>query len=396
VAAAASIMGLPAPRVRSPLTELTNGHLLTEHTRGRYTLHDLMRAFAVEQAGRVDSDEERRDANHRMLDHYLHSACAAALILDPHRDRIALPPAEAGVTPEEIATHDQAMAWFTAERAVLLGAMDHAADIGFDAHIWRLAWALADVLNRQGRFLDFIATQHAALTAGHRLCDPLVKGRAHRILGRAYLRLRRADQARDHLEQSIEMCREAGDRLGEAHAHLNISGVLSQEGQQAEALSHAQQSLALFRAVGHTPGLTLALNSVGWCHAQLGQYQEALDSCQQALILMRVTGDRPGQAATWDSLGYIHRQMGNYAQAVASFQTAIDLCRDLGDRYEEATSLTNLGDAHAGHDLDQARAAWHQALVILDELCHPDAYRVRVTLRSWPVRRPQAVAAMEY
>jgi hypothetical protein len=48
-----------------------------------------------------------------------------------------------------------------------------------------------------------------------------------------------------------------------------------------------------------------------------------------------------------------------------------------------AETLVRLGDVH--HDTGDstaARAAWHQALAIFDDLNHPDAEKVRVRLQS--------------
>jgi hemerythrin-like domain-containing protein len=64
-------------QVRPPLAELTRANLLVEHTGGRYTLHDLLRAYATPLAHTVDPDEQRHAATARVLDHYLHTAHAA-------------------------------------------------------------------------------------------------------------------------------------------------------------------------------------------------------------------------------------------------------------------------------------------------------------------------------
>ena len=50
LAAAASLAAAPLSRARVPLDELTQAHLLAEHIPGRYTCHDLLRAYAAEQA----------------------------------------------------------------------------------------------------------------------------------------------------------------------------------------------------------------------------------------------------------------------------------------------------------------------------------------------------------
>jgi len=81
--AAASLAAATPAGVRQMLRELTRAHLLTEHAPGRYACHDLLRAYAADQAGAADDENARRAAAGRVLDHYLHTASAAALLLEP-------------------------------------------------------------------------------------------------------------------------------------------------------------------------------------------------------------------------------------------------------------------------------------------------------------------------
>jgi len=48
--AAASLAGIPVDRVDALLAELTRAHVLAEHAPGRYTFHDLLRAYATDRA----------------------------------------------------------------------------------------------------------------------------------------------------------------------------------------------------------------------------------------------------------------------------------------------------------------------------------------------------------
>jgi transcriptional regulator with XRE-family HTH domain len=81
--AAASLAGLPEHDTRNLLAELTRAYLLEESTPERYQFHDLLRAYANEKACIEESEPQQQSARHRVLDHYLHTAHAAARILDP-------------------------------------------------------------------------------------------------------------------------------------------------------------------------------------------------------------------------------------------------------------------------------------------------------------------------
>jgi tetratricopeptide (TPR) repeat protein len=428
--AAASLAGLPPSQVRPLLAELAGTHLITEHIPGRYTFHDLLRAYAAELARTREPDTERRAATHRMLGHYSHSGDAADRLFSPHRKGFPAPPLPPGVTPEKMSSLRQAMAWFDAEHPVLIAAVRHAA--GFDAEVWHLGWTLGRYLAHQGPWHELIAG-HAlvdalieagglALNAAQRMADPLRQAFVHRILGGAYIRQGNYDDARPHLQAAIDLCRRGGDNVGEAYAHYYHSWMLyrqnrHQEGllylQQAldlfrgggdvgeadahhyyswmlqkqkrrqEAVVHAQQALDLYLVVGDRYGQAKVLTSIGWFHSLSGDHEQALRYGRQALDLQEAIDDRYGQAETRTRLGYAHRHLGHHAQAITCYQAATALYREVNDRYQEAVTSDALGDIHhAGGDTVSAGAAWQHALTILDQLDHIDADQVRAKLEE--------------
>jgi tetratricopeptide (TPR) repeat protein len=379
--AAISLAGLPARRVGPALAELAHAHLLTEHALGRYTFHDLLRAYAAELAQAVEPDTDRNAATRRVLDHYLHTAHAADRLLRPDREPIDIDPPEPGVTPEALDNHGNALAWFTTEHPALLAAIHYAARTGFDAHAWRLAWTLENFFDWRGHWHELAATQRTALAAAQRLADPAGQAHTHRGLARAHTRRGRYDDALAHLELALNLFHELGDRAGQAATHRSLGVVLARQGRHEEGLGHDQQALDLHRATGDLAGQALTLNNIGFHHGQQGDYDQALTYCQQALTLSQQIGDRDAEARTWGSLGHAHSYLGHHADAIACQRRAIGLFRDLGDRTSEAETLTNLGDAHhAAGEAVKARAIWQEALEILGELDHPDAAQVRARL----------------
>ncbi len=379
--AAASLTGLPLRQARLLVSELTRAHLLTEHAPGRFACHDLLRAYAAEQAGALDGDAVREAALHRVLDHYVHSAYAASRLLNPSRDPITLAPPQPGTLPEGPAGYAEALDWLDAEHDVLLAVIGQAAEAGFDTHAWQIPWTLVTFFQMRGHSHDLAATQHMALTAAQRHGDVTGQAHAHRNLGRARALHGCCDEAHAHLSQALELFRELGDRVYQACTHQDIGMALDSEGKYLRALRHDQQALELFRTVGHRRGLANSLNAVGLDYAHLGDYPQALSHCQQALNLCRELALRHEEAATWDSLGYAHHQLGQYGDAAACYGRALSLCRDLGNRWGQAEALSHLGDTHeASGDACGARDAWMQALAILDSVDDPGTETVRAKL----------------
>ena len=381
--AAASLAGLAVSAARPLLAELTQGSLLVEHVPGRYTFHDLLRAYATHLTHEIDPEDQRRAATGRVLDHYLYSAYSAALLLATPAGPVTLGSAPPGVTPRQHADYEQGMRWFTAEFRVILASIDHAAAAGYDAHAWQLTWAVSTFLDRQGYWHDWAVACLAAVATADRLPDPANQAWARRTLARTYTRLGRYDEADTQLRDALRLYQQSADQAGQADTHHYLTILLSRTNRLTDALDHARQFVALSQAVGHQRREAQALNALGWTQALLGESQSALTSCEQALALFQKLSDRHGEAQTWDSLGYAHHHLQHHVQAITCYRNGLTMARYLGDRYQEAETLGNLGDTHfAMGDSHAAYADWQQALTILDELNHPEAEQVRAKLAT--------------
>jgi tetratricopeptide (TPR) repeat protein len=380
--AAASLAGVPLASARSLLAELAGAHLLTDRNRGRFTFHDLLRAYARELADTNDSAAERRSAVRRVLDHYLCTAYRADHLLHPNRDPTITPtPAAPLVTPQELVDHRQALTWFDTEYPVLLAALRQAASEGFDVHTWQLAWALTSDFERRGQWHDAVASLGAALEAADRLGDLHAQAVSHGCLALASIRLRRYEEGQSHQWRALELYTELGNLVGQAYSHRSIAWILDQQGSYRDALLHSQQAFELFQTAGHRTGEARTLNAIGWFHIQVGDYEEGLMHCQRALDLQMETGDQLGQEETLDSIASACHHLGRYQEAVAHYLQALDLCGELGLRHREASTLVQLADVHlANGQSASAAAAWQRALAILDELGLPEAMQIREKL----------------
>jgi tetratricopeptide (TPR) repeat protein/transcriptional regulator with XRE-family HTH domain len=383
VPAAASLAALAEAGARRLLQGLARAHLIAEHVPGRYAFHDLLRAYAAEQVHHTDGDTGRREATGRVLDHYLHTAAGAALLLDPAKEPIVLAPPRPGAAAGQPAGHRQALAWFEAEHEVLLAAVSLAAKSGFDSHAWQLPWAMTPFLQIRGHWQEWAATQRIALAAATRLGDTAAQALSGRLLAAACSELGEHDRARGHYASSLTLYQRLGNRLGEAKIQQNLTFLAERQGRYADALGHAEQALRLYRAIGDKANEAEALNAIGWCHGLLGDYQQARAFCRQALTLSAQASHRRLEGHAWDSVGYAEHHLGNFAEAAACYQRALSIAREAGDRRLEADTLVHLGDTRqAAGELAQAREAWQQALAILEDLQHSDAGQVRAKLAS--------------
>nr|WP_275402381.1 AfsR/SARP family transcriptional regulator [Streptomyces sp. SID13031] len=379
--AVVSLAAEPLRQVRRLLGELCAAHLLTEHAPGRYTFHDLLRAYAAELALADHPEPERHDVLRRMLDHYVHTAYQADSLLNTRRDDdpTVLPPVSPGVVPESLTSYDEGLWWFTTEQYVLLSIVRAAS--APEADLWQLVWTMTRFLAYRGLWQESLEALGAAVAAAERLGDEARLAFAHRYLGCAQIRLGLYDDARLNLQAALDRYLVSGDTVGAAHTHRHFAWMLERMAAHAEALEHAELALALFQSADHRAGQARSLNAVGWFHALLGNYADALRNCELALELQASLADQFGQAETLDSLGYIQQRLGRFAEAMDCYERGVALFQAVGDRYNEADTLASLGDVHhAAGDDGAARIAWARALGVLELLEHADADALRAKL----------------
>jgi DNA-binding SARP family transcriptional activator len=382
--AAASLAAVPLDQASRALSELVAAQLLTEQVPGRFAFHDLVRAYAIEQAAANESEAECRSALSRVLDHYLHTAhCANVLLYSSREAEAQQATPAAGTVPERFTSCEQALGWLQSEQQVLVTAVSMAADRGFDAHAGQLAGALCRFLSLRGDWHNRTETQRVALAAAQRLGDQVAQARAHRGIGAACTPVYGREVAETHLRRALALYRNLGDRSGEGGCLYSLSQICEQQGEYGEALRCAEQALSLYRDAGDKAEEAWALNAVGWLHVITGSQELARSYCEPALTIHREFDDNFGQACTLHSIAQICHKSGLHAEATALYRDAVVLWRRLGDRGFLAVTIADLGDAyHASGDTAAARQSWQQALAIMTDLHHPQADQVHARLTN--------------
>jgi DNA-binding SARP family transcriptional activator/tetratricopeptide (TPR) repeat protein len=371
--AATSLAGQPTGKCAAALAELMGAHLVGEPVPGRYTLHDLLRAYAAELA-ELDAETEQHDARRRMFDHYLQTAHGGALQMGPLIESITLPEPAPGTVPEQLLDENQAMTWFRAEHAVLMATVEEAASHGFARHAWRLAWSLDTPLHRAGRWRDEVRVHTVGAESARAAGESAAAATVTLLLGRGRSELRQWDAAEQAVLEALRLYRERDDARLEAHALIYLGQIALERGQIDKGVAITRQAVQLCQEIGEQLGLGAALANLTEAHYELGEYQHARDLSRQALEVAGQTGDREAAIYPWLTLGNIERDTGAITQALNCYGTAARLSREVGNILKLATALTQLGDAQdlMGHR-PAAERSWREALAILTDLDHPDA-----------------------
>jgi DNA-binding SARP family transcriptional activator/tetratricopeptide (TPR) repeat protein len=383
--ALAALTATTAEQGRRMLEALEQAHLIQPTRPGRYSMHDLLRAYASELADGHETPDQLQAAITRLFDYYLHTAAAATDTLMPaerHR-RHRLPPATTASRPVPGPAASQE--WLDAERANLVAITTQAATSGWTSHATGLSATLSRYLEtgghapealiihgqardaarrtgdaaaeaaaltslavvdwRQGRFQQAAARLRHALALFSQVGHHTGAARALANLGMIDGQLGHYQDAAGHLRDALAVFRKAGDQTGAARALINLGMIDDQQGRYQEAADHYQQALALFREAGDRSGEAYALANLGITCRRQGRYQQAASHFRHAMALYGQTGSRSGRAQLSAAMGDLDLYQGRAHQAIDHFQQALALCRETGDRSGEATALNGLGDA---------------------------------------------------
>ena len=368
--ATAAMDGIDLAAARRVLEALYDQYLLTEPTRGRYRMHDLIREHARTLADRVDSDGDRDGATARLLDYYLHTAARAEALIT-YQTRSGLAPADSTrpAAVPDLADQEQALAWTRAERTSLLACLEYATGTGQDARVTALTAAVAGLLQRDGPWDEAVTRHTTAIQAARSLGDRL--GQANALCDLGAVRSMTGDYpaAAQALEQALDIYRDLGDRLGQANALRELGVVPWMTGDYPAAVQTLEQTLGIYRDLGDRGGQANALCGLGVVRSMTHNYPAAAQALEQALDIYRDLGDRLGQAYALRELGGVRRRTGDYPLAVQALEQALDICRDLGDRYGQAHALWTLGAVQrVAGEYPLAVQALEQALDICRDL----------------------------
>jgi tetratricopeptide (TPR) repeat protein len=339
--AAAALDGTDLAQARRLLDALYDDHLIEETARGRYGMHDLLRAYARALAA-ADEPADRDARTGRLLDFYLRSARAADRHLGPSSGASA----REGDPPDfmpSLASRDDALAWMQAERLNLQACVEYAGATARYSEAVGIAAAMSTFLYDAGYWDQARRIHQAAVAAGAAGGDRPGQARALVNLGAMQRLTDDYAAAAQTLAQALDLYRGLGDRPGQARALVDLGAVQIMIDDNPAATRTLCQALEVFRALGDRLGQASALFRLGSVHLTTAAYADASRTLTQALELYRGLGDRLGQAHALCYLGGVHYESGDYPAAAQTLGQALGLYSDLGNRLGQLNALTYIG-----------------------------------------------------
>jgi tetratricopeptide (TPR) repeat protein/transcriptional regulator with XRE-family HTH domain len=376
---AAALMDVAPEEAERLLETLVDAHLLEAGTTpGRYRFHDLLRLFARERAHAEESDADREAALDRMFHWYLATADTAGRLLIPGRRRL----------PYELtgrwhgrtfATRGEALAWFETERSNLVAATRQAADLDLHSLAWQLPDALWSFFFLRSYWADWRDTHQIGLAAAREAGNRQAEAWMMSALGDLDLEwLKFGEEVACTFRRSVALCREIGDREGEARALCGLGRCQILMRRFEGGIESEQQALTISREIGYPYRQGVALYHLGEAYCDMGRLDEAVDCHRQALSIRRKLGDQWNEGVSLTDLGRVYCDLRRFEDAIDCEDRSLAIAREIGHRSGEARALEILGVAiHHTQGVEAARGYWREALRIFAGLGAPQADEVR-------------------
>lgn len=150
-------------------------------------------------------------------------------------------------------------------------------------------------------------------------------------------------QARNYVQEALELSKAIRYPLGEAQAHKNIGNIYLLQGNTSQALEYFLRALQVFESIQNKPGIAETLNNIGIVYQKLRNYKEAEHYYLQTLEIDEETNDKQGQASTLNNIGDIYYQQDKLEAALRYYNRSMKIRKEMNDQAGVAVSLKNIG-----------------------------------------------------
>jgi predicted ATPase/DNA-binding SARP family transcriptional activator len=310
--AAEKVAGAPL----SLLFTLVDKSLLRASATGRYDMHSLLHQYVLEKLAQTNQGVE---AWTRVINYYL------AYVRQHQHDYAAL---------EE-------------ERLNVLACLE-AAHRNWQAQVvLDYVEALSEMWSARGHWSDARQGYVWACDAAQAHDDDLALASYLCRWGEACVEQGDYDEAKQHLQASLQICAVAGNRRGTADAQYNLARIALETSVHAEAEDLLSKCLNIRQQIGDRAGIANVLYRQAWLNYDFRRIAIAEGQARQALALQEQVNDERGRLLTLHLLADIclHGK-SDYTSAEQYCLEAVKLCDRLQLTGELASVLNTLAEIY--------------------------------------------------
>jgi tetratricopeptide (TPR) repeat protein len=346
--AVAALAGTPPDHTAGRLDVLARTHLVVQGV-DRWSMHDLIRAYAAER-GMVEEDPtERAAALARLYEWLLAHVDAAAGLRYPQAVR--LPQDELCRPAPMFADSVAAKTWLDTEIPNLSAAVTLAATSETKVLAYRIADALRNYFLEVRDRINWLAIAQAGLAAAEGAGHELAQAAMHHFVGDALYAADEPAATVEHFERAL--------RLAQCHGWWAAQGALlgglgivhGDRGRLREAIDYHRRALRLHHRIGRPSGQAIALGNIGLMLTRQGNLSAAVRQLARSLEISSAGNAGRNRGITLSNLGHALRYCGRFTAAEERFTEAETLFSTMTD----GTGLTIVRGGRAALYCDTGR-----------------------------------------
>ena len=349
--AAAALAGIGTDEAERLLDRLSAAHLVGRIGDDRYTLHDLLQAYAQGLAAAAGPTTGPR---RRLAEWYLATVGSAARTAYPRALRLPEQPDVGPATGGTAAAQD----WLDREHHNIMTVIDQAAAGGDSDVAWQLVFAYRPHLFARSHARPMYDAGTIALAAAEADGDPVGQAAARLTLAVAAEKLGTLDEAAEHLRWASLLCDKTGWAAGQAAALNDLGVVQIQDGRLREAAVAFERNIAAMREHDDRQGEAHARTNLGWLLAVSGRLRDGVDQLRQAADFYVEFGPRHKLTPVLAGLGVTYRELGEFARAEQFLADAIAIGTQTGEPHFTCVAQGTLAELCCDRG-DFARAREH-------------------------------------
>ena len=199
------------------------------------------------------------------------------------------------------------------------------------------------------------------------------------------------ERDKELLEESLEISREANDKIKIVEALLQLANTAWGTGDEARAKEIYEEGITLCREVGYTYRLPGFLLSLGYVLMLEGDYERGAALNEEAVEICREHGYKGSLNYALDNLGWAALLEGDYERARTPYEESLVVSKELGDKIVASDSLEGMACISAAQGGALRAGRLFGAAEALREGVGAVPYQLNPEEESW--REPYLAAA---
>jgi class 3 adenylate cyclase len=170
--------------------------------------------------------------------------------------------------------------------------------------------------------------------------------RIHNLVGRAYWRLGKFEEALKHHFNALLLYTDAKDEINSARCLVYIGQDYADGGKYAQALIFFNKALVKNKAIGNKREIADTYMLLSWVHDNLGNYTESSKLNYAVLKLVEEMEDRYGIAVATSNIAETNYKLGNYPEALKYYDKAVKALQASNDQVNTIGCYLSIGKIH--------------------------------------------------